>query len=72
MNYYELGAGLVLGASITAAIIYLYIRLARVESQLIQARQENADNEIIKNNSKLSDGELDGLLGDSLGRPPKT
>lgn len=71
MNYYELGAGIFLGASIVGAFIYLHIRVTRLESQLIQARQKNADTDIVEKVHKLSSGELDGLLGESIGRSPK-
>lgn len=72
MNYYELGAGLALGAGFFGSIIYLLNRIKRIESQLIQARQKNVDNEIDQKVRMLSDDELDGLVGQSLGRDPKS
>lgn len=73
MNYYELGAGAVLGAGIFGSIAYLYIRLLRVESQLIQARQKNVDNAIVEKTRLLSDDELNSLVGKNLGSGnPKT
>jgi hypothetical protein len=67
MNYYFLGAGAILGAGIIGAIIYLYCDLQDVKSQLIQARQKNVDDEIVRKTHILSDAELDALLVKDLG-----
>lgn len=73
MNYYEIGAGAVLGAGLFGSIAYLYLRVLRVEAQLIQARQKNVDNEIVEKTRLLSDDELNDLVGKNLGAGnPKT
>lgn len=73
MNYYAIGAGAVFGVGLFGSIAYLYLRVLRVEAQLIQARQKNVDNEIVEKTHLLSDEELNDLVGARLGaRDPKT
>lgn len=67
MNYYELGAGAILGAGIISSFLYLYYRVQRLESQLVVAREKNVDNKIIQKDHALSDAERAALLHSNLG-----
>ncbi len=60
--------GFILCVALISWNIYIEIRLAFINSQLMQERQKNKDAKIADKIHNLSDSELTALLGDKLGR----